>query len=165
MNTLHKKQKGNIGELAVAADLSKRGLPIFKEFGDLSKVDLITIFENRPIKIQVKARSLRNGVIEVESWKSGPNYRFKYVLEDIDVFAVYCLDTGDIGYMLSKDFVSRTMTSFRVLSPKNQGKQKSIRWLKDYNSFTGILRGHTSNTQTDKAVGEEMVQTTTVKEI
>lgn len=51
---LHSKQLGAIGVLRVAAHLMEQGLSVFAEMGDLSRVDLIVLFENRPIKIQVE---------------------------------------------------------------------------------------------------------------
>jgi hypothetical protein len=49
---LHSKQLGAIGVLRVAAHLMSQGLSIFAEMGDLSRVDLIVLFDNQPIKIQ-----------------------------------------------------------------------------------------------------------------
>ena len=54
--TLHKKNKGSIGELKVAADLITKGFSVFTELGDNSKVDLIAIENStyKTYKIQVK---------------------------------------------------------------------------------------------------------------
>lgn len=55
MNSMHSKQKGDIGVAAVTLDLVKQGIPVFHEYGDLSRTDMIALYNGVPIKIQVKA--------------------------------------------------------------------------------------------------------------
>lgn len=51
---LHSKEKGNIGEMAVAKDLLRHRWEVFYELGDLSKVDLIIHRKGILLRIQVK---------------------------------------------------------------------------------------------------------------
>lgn len=156
---MHSKRKGIIGELEVAAYLAKQNLPVFKELGDLSPVDLITIVERVPWRIQVKALTAVKGVVHVSSKKSGPNYSFTYQEEDVDVFAIYVLDTEIIFFVSSCELLKNSSSNFRVTPTKNCQK-KGIRYVGDYMDFRRALRGHTRGPSSCDE-GEEMVQTTT----
>jgi hypothetical protein len=138
---MHSKNKGSIGELAIALDLSKKGYSVFKEFGDLSKVDLIILINNVPIKIQVKALKTKNGSIVIKNKKAGPNYRFKYSENEVDIFAVYILDTQDIIYISAKQLIAmHDSLSIRVAPSKNHQKKK-INFIDDYKDLKEALKG------------------------
>jgi PD-(D/E)XK nuclease superfamily protein len=158
---LHSKQLGAIGVLRVAAHLMSEGLSVFAEMGDLSRVDLIVLCENRPIKIQVKTRNLHDGKVTVDSRKSGPGYMYRYTPDEVDVFAVY-IPQRDLVLFLSVAQVLRAKgtTVIRVDQPKNN-QDKGIHWFNDYLDFKRALRDHTQSTRTGHAEGKEMIQTTT----
>jgi len=51
----HRKRRGALGEAKVAAALIDQGYPVFTEWGDLSRTDLITLSpDGSPVRIQVK---------------------------------------------------------------------------------------------------------------
>lgn len=134
---LHKKLKGNIAELATATELAKLGLAVFRELGDNSRVDLITIVEGRCIKIQVKwAKVEPEGCVFLYTVKTGPNnYRYKYTLEDIDVFALYVEDTSEVLFISAKEAVlSKSTMSIRYIPSKNN-QRAGVRMAEDYRSF------------------------------
>jgi PD-(D/E)XK endonuclease len=136
---MHNKQKGNIGELTVALELSKRGYPVFKELGDLCKVDIITIINNKCIKIQCKnLQSLNiNESIQFTIRKAGPNYRYEYTKEDVDVFA--CLLPNDkVVYLNWKDIGNSRCFVFRLTPPKNN-QLKGTHLFENYLDFDRVL--------------------------
>jgi hypothetical protein len=157
---MHSKAKGSLGEISAAAQLISEGYAVFTELGDLSRTDLIVLVDNKPIKVQVKARHLVNGVIHATASKAGPNYRFRYSKEDFDVFALYCIDTKDVFFVNASDVLKQESFSLRVDDAKNRQK-KGVHKASDYKDFRKALRGHTLHTPPDNAGGEEMVQTTT----
>lgn len=158
---MHAKQKGNIGELAVGYDLTKNGYNVFTELGDLSKIDLIAEKDNKLYKIQVKASKLYQGTLYLRSDKSGPNYKHKYSVKEVDIFALYSLETGHIAYINAKWFLeNQNNISIRILPSKNK-QQCKINYQKDFSDFEEALRGHTSHISASKVGDEEMVQTTT----
>lgn len=118
---MHSKQKGNIGEAAVSLDIIKRGYPVFKEAGDLSKVDLVTIIDNRCFKIQVKNLGYTNsaGAIPFTIHKSGPNYSFTYTENDIDIYAAL-LPNDKIVYITWSDLKGRDTMTLRLSATKNK---------------------------------------------
>ena len=142
---MHTKQAGNLGELKVAADLIARGYAVFTELGDLSKVDLIALVDDHPVKIQVKARTSKHGRVEVSKRKSGPNYQFAYQEGQLDVFAIYVLDKDLCLYINASELLKGESFSFRVVPSRNGQKKKVHDW-QDYTDFKRALRGHTQPT-------------------
>ncbi|MFQ5571814.1 MAG: group I intron-associated PD-(D/E)XK endonuclease [Rhodothermales bacterium] len=157
---MHAKQSGSLGELKVAADLIARGYAVFTELGDLSRVDLIALVDSQPVKVQVKARTSKHGSVEISKRKSGPNYRFTYQEGEVDVFAIYVIDKDLCLYVNATDFLKGSTLSIRV-EPARNGQQKKVNPWQQYTDFKRALRGHTQPTLSEKAEGEEMVQTTT----
>jgi len=157
---MHSKIKGTIGELTIARDLQLNGFNVFKELGDLSKIDLIAEKDNKLIKLQVKTLTSKNGCVTLVSKKSGPNYSFRYKLQDVDIFSVYILDLDLIGYISAKELLSQKTLTLRVIKPKN-GQCNKIRYIHEFRDINRILRDYTQQTLTDKAEGYDIVQTTT----
>lgn len=159
---MHSKIKGNIGEFAVAKHLAEKGYSVFREIGDLSKIDLIAEKDSKLIRIQVKAITEKNGKIDVYSKKSGPNYSFSYKEDMVDVFAIYVLNHNFVFFVSSKDVCAQAaILSFRLLSKPKRINQYGYRMVSDYLDFERALRDYTPDTQTSKVVGDEIVQTTT----
>lgn len=96
---MHSKIKGNIGQFAIAKELSKNGYSIFTEEGDISKIDIIAEKNSKLIRIQCKAVTETNGKISVPFSKSGPNYHFTYTSDMFDYFGIYDL-TNDKCYFI-----------------------------------------------------------------
>lgn len=138
---MHSKQKGSCGELAVALDLTSKGYSVFTELGDLSRTDLIVLVNNKPIKIQVKARYMdeRSKTLAVRTTKDGPNYSYKYELSDVDIFAIYSLNTKEILYITAQEMLKcKSAITFRYAEGTYQ-KDKRARYIKDYLSFEKTL--------------------------
>jgi hypothetical protein len=155
---LHSKAKGTIGEVKVAADLLSRGFHVFTEIGDLSKIDLIAERDRKLYRFQVKAYHSKDGVVVLSSKKSGPNYSFHYESDQIDIFAVYVLDKDIIFYVSSKEVCEYSSSMNIRLEPPKNGQKKNINLAENY-TLERILRDYTPNTQTDNAVGDDIVQT------
>lgn len=120
------------------ADILEQGYPVFFEFGDLSKADLIVLdAKQRPWKVQVKTMTETNGSIELSLWKSGPGYKFKYTAADVDIFAVYVRNRNVVLYVPSSLALknNRSMT-FRFTTPKNGAS--TCNWWEDFLSPGGV---------------------------
>lgn len=138
---MHSKEKGNIGHLSVAKELARLNLPVFTEVGDFSKTDLITIVNNKCIKIQVKyVTMLKSNIIHVYLTKSGPNYNFKYKEGDFDLFAIYIPQLDKIcwipfNYVNSK--VGRTLTL--AIGERKNKQTKGINFIDKWYDFNYAL--------------------------
>lgn len=130
MDNLHNKQIGTIGELCVSNYLMRKGFPVFKELGDLSRVDLITIINNTPVKVQVKTFRGTEG-IDFTCAKNGPNYRYTYQEDDVDVFALYLVDIDKVIFLTWSDIPESKFLKIRITPPKNN-QRKGIHMYEDY---------------------------------
>lgn len=123
---MHSKMKGNIAESAVIFALTKAGCNIFKELGDLSKVDLIAEFNGKIITIQVKGKTPKNGVLQLPLKKSGPNYSFHYQAGQFHYFALCNLLTGEVALIDSNILKTHgSCLNLRITQTKNNQKLKT----------------------------------------
>lgn len=156
---LHAKQLGNLGELSVAADLVSQGYYVFTELGDICKADLVVMDKTyKPIKVQVKTASLRNGKISLKSTKAGPNYRFRYEPKHADIYAIYVWERNMILYVSNSELLAHYTLTIRIDAAKNK-QIAGINQASNYLDFKRALRGHTRSTPEAVATGDEMVQT------
>lgn len=129
------KHLGNEGEAAVMLELTKLNLPVFKELGDSSPVDLITVINGIPITIQVKSTSSQNkqsAVLQVR--KTGKHTR-TYNSTEFNLFALYISDLGRVLWINSSEALQRKTTiNFRFKESLN-GQKKGIRNAGDYVDF------------------------------
>jgi len=135
MNRHHTKLKGDIGLVSVVKDLVKRGFYISLPISENAPFDLIASDQNANYRVQVKARSIRNGSLEVQfrtSWtdKSGTHYS-GYSNDDFEVLAVYAIEE-DVCLYLPNDR-SKSVT-IRFETAKNNQKSGVNRWL-DFCTF------------------------------
>lgn len=128
---MHSKNKGNIGELCAAKELSRLGYNVFRELGDLSKIDLIAEKDLKLIRFQVKAITPTKEVLQVKSSKSGPNYKFKYQDNMVDIFSIYDLENDKIYWISSNELLAKSMLSLRLVIPKNN-QYYNVNWAKNY---------------------------------
>ncbi len=157
--------KGTLGEIAVSKELIQLGYEVFVEIGNHSKIDLIVLDEHfRSFKIQIKSTESKNETVEVYSVKNclNPKYNSTYTTNQIDIFAVYICDKDIIFFVSAKEVLRNGKSSkFRLIESRN-GQVKNVRYVRDYLDFRKALRDCTPHAQTDDAVGDETVQTTTL---
>jgi len=99
---MHKKDQGKLGEALVIAQCLDAGFPVFTEFGDNSKIDLIIQTPEKLVSVQVKCVGREPGSVnsaKLYLYKSGPNYQFRYSPKDVDYFAVVDMKTKRIAWI------------------------------------------------------------------
>jgi PD-(D/E)XK endonuclease len=127
----------------VAADLIGLGYYVFTELGDICKSDLIVMDNNYvPIKVQVKARTLKDGAIIIKSSKDGPNYRFEYEDKHADIYAIYIVKRDLILYISNQELLKHRSLTIRTDATKNNQSQ-DINWASTYADFKKALRDST----------------------
>ncbi len=159
-------KKGTLGEIAVCKELLQLGYDVFVELGNHSKVDLIALDENyKTYKVQIKTIKSSDDVVQVYSIKNclNPKYNSTYTVQQVDIFAIYIIDTDSVFYVTAKELLTNSKSSKFRLSASKNGQNKNVRYVKDYLDFKKALRDCTPHTQTSNAVGDETVQTTTLK--
>lgn len=138
---MHSKRKGNIGEAAVALELSKAEFSVFKELGDISRIDLIAEKEGRLYRIQVKSAVPKNGSISIELRKCGPNYVFRYSKELVDIFAIYDLHNDKVAFVSSEEIFNNNYSSAFTLriDPVKNNQTKNIKYFSDYMDINKLM--------------------------
>lgn len=121
---------GKAGEHLVCADLIIKGYQAFLSDQGLS-YDVIVDLYGKLIKVQVKSTRGQRTVPQREHLISGYLYHIKrcgksgnneYSKNVVDIFALVAIDTGEIGYLCTKD-IRRTMVlrSKFMQYPTNKG--------------------------------------------
>ncbi len=128
---MHAKMKGNIGAFALGLFLAKHNYSVFTEEGDLSKTDVIAEKGGKLIKFQAKAITPVDNKIHVSTRKCGPNYVYRYTVDDFDYMAVYDLENEKLYIIDSKTILER-INSFSINLDENTIQQKNVNKAEDY---------------------------------
>ena len=131
MNT---SQKGTVGEAKTIYEISKLGLPIFREISNTSVADIITIVDNRCLKIQCKTVSVNKHdpntfAIPLVSRTSGK----AYTKDDFDILAVFVPDEDLLCYLNWNDIKNVQTITLRIRPGKV--KSKTTRYANLYEDF------------------------------
>jgi hypothetical protein len=130
------KQKGDLAELMVAADLRKRGYRICIPFGEDCDYDLVIERHGKLERVQVKharsdgftifvkcySHSLTNGCVRATKC---------YTAEMVDWIAVWDAATGTSYYVPSRVFDGHRQLTLRV-GPTRNNQRIGIRDARDY---------------------------------
>ena len=115
-------------------------------------MDLITLIDDKPIKIQVKhgskpacnggqSNSVITGSIVLRITKSGPNgYQYKYTNNVVDLFAVYINEIKTVCFIPWSVIELRSTVNIRYLDAKNGQIGKTF-WFADYLDIRKVLTG------------------------
>ena len=131
----HTKNKGDLGVLKVQADLCAKGFLVCIPLSEHAPFDLVIFKDGIFKRVQVKARTLKRGKLDVRfehsySGSRGVHTR-KVDMDAIDIYCIYCLDNDQCYYFQANKFKRRSTLSLRVNAPKNNQTQQ-IRWADDY---------------------------------
>lgn len=137
---LHSKAKGTIGELAVAQDLIRQNYAVFTELGDLSKVDLIALKGSKVLRLQIKSVFEKEGTASIGLGSSGPNYKYYYTAEDVDVMVLYVIDLDEIIYVPIQLFGERKHMTFRLDDRPRQRKSSTANEAKKFSTLDEAMK-------------------------
>jgi len=130
------KQKGDLAELMVAADLRRRGYRICIPFGEDCDYDLVVERHGKLERVQVK-HTTSDGAIVIVRCRSHSltNGRVRatkhYTAESVDWIAVWESTTGTAYYIPSSVFDGFTELSLRV-APTRNNQRLRIRDARDF---------------------------------
>jgi hypothetical protein len=131
-NIMHSKRKGNIGQFAIALELSKLGYSVFTEEGDISKIDIIAEKDGKLIRIQSKAITPKNNTLTLSVKKSGPDYHYIYEQGIFDFFGIVDLEDGKV-YLVPDEILSEYTSSFALRKiPSRNNQSKNVHNAEDY---------------------------------
>ena len=134
------KQKGDLAELMVAADLRRRGHKIAIPYGEDWDYDLIVCRDGVLERVQVKHTRSDGRVINVKCFShSLTNGKVRstkrYTATTVDWVAVFDATTERCYYVPARELgTGRSMISLR-LQPSLSGRLLGIHWAEDYLHF------------------------------
>jgi hypothetical protein len=132
------KQKGDLAELKIAADLLRRGCRISIPFGEDCDYDLIADFEGRLHRVQAKFTESDGAIVLVRcrshSLTKGRIRQTKHYTESmIDWIAVYDQTSDRCYYCPSSELGPAGRSELRLrLTPARNGQLHGIRDAADY---------------------------------
>jgi hypothetical protein len=123
MRTHHTKTKGDLGVMAAAYDLTKKGFIVCCPMTEHAPYDLVADRGGALLRVQVKYRRLTNGFLEVcfrSIWADRHGVHVSPIdKEQVDVFCIFCPDNERCYYLDPKTF--NGSVRLRVLPALNQG--------------------------------------------
>ncbi len=138
------KRKGDLAELAVAADLVRQGLRVLFPFGEDAPYDLVVDRDGVFERVQVKYTTARDGVLELrcrtQSLTGGRVRQVtRYTSEHIDWLAAYDPDDGGCYYVPAGELgTGMAVLALRLVTPRN-GQRMGIRMAADYRTLGGPM--------------------------
>jgi prevent-host-death family protein len=134
--------KGNVAELAIAAEGAKLGLSVLKPLTEHERYDLVLGIGGRLFRVQCKWASKRGDVVHVRLRTSyhSPTRGYvakTYAADEIDLVAAYCQEL-DRSYLLPVElFAGRSMVYLRLERARNN-QRASLNWATAY-EFPGAV--------------------------
>jgi PD-(D/E)XK nuclease superfamily protein len=135
-----RKDKGDLAEVLVAADVVRRGYKIAIPYGENWDYDLIVCRHERLERVQTKYTESDGEVIEVKCFSASlTNGKVRsvkrYTLETVDWIAVYDATTDRCYYLPSSEFAEgKTYLHLRLSDAKNNQK-RGVRRADEYLEF------------------------------
>ena len=131
---MNRKQYGTLAEHIVITKLLSLGYDVFVPIGDNSKVDLICLVENFPLRIQVKSqiksKDPNTAVFMTESRACQTKNRHGYSVSEVDCFIFVDIAKEEMFIVRNKDNITKT---FKVRYTATKNKQhKFINYASDF---------------------------------
>jgi len=129
------KEKGDLGEAMVLADVLRRGHKVAIPLGEDWRYDLIVLRNGNLERVQCKFDGGPAEVVEVKCQSTNGWKTYKYTEDDFDWLAVYH-EAEDTCYYVPSSMLGsgRASIKLRVTRPKNN-QVKNILWARDFLVF------------------------------
>jgi hypothetical protein len=129
----HPVDVGQRSEAAVLAVFVRHGYCVLTPFGVNHRYDFVLDMGDRFLRVQCKTGRLRDGAILYNAFSSQSNTRHartRCYTGEIDLFAVFCPDTGRV-YAVPFQDATTAQGTLRIDPPANN-QSRRIRWAADY---------------------------------
>jgi PD-(D/E)XK endonuclease len=135
-------QKGSIAEYGIAWTAIRLGIDVYKPLNDGTRCDLVFDLDGKLTRVQCKWASRYGDVLVVRCYR---NRRTKngllkraYTADEVDAFAVYCLELDRCYFLPFDRFGGRTNIQLHI-RPSRNNQKVGINWADDY-EFDATLR-------------------------
>jgi PD-(D/E)XK endonuclease len=134
--------KGNVAELAIAAEAARLGLSVLKPLTEHERFDLVLGVGGRLLRVQCKWARLRGAVVKIGlgSCYHSPTrgyVRATYGSDEIDAVAAYCQDLNACYLLPAADCVGKSVLHLRIAPARNK-QRASLNWAAAY-EFPGAV--------------------------
>jgi hypothetical protein len=134
--------KGNVAELAIAAEAARLGLTVLMPMTEHERYDLVLGIAGRLLRVQCKWGSCDGDVIKVRLRSSYHSPTRGYVVkayapDEVDLIAVHCGDLN-CSYLLPIEIFSGKAAAYLRLGPARNNQRASVHWATDY-EFPGAV--------------------------
>lgn len=131
----HTKDKGDLGVAKAHADLAEQGYLVLWPATEHAPFDLVAYAEGEFLRVQVKYRAAKRGVVEVAlgaNWADRHGtHRRPLDKAEVDVLCVYCPDTDACSYLLLTGLGACVMLR---IEPTRNGQVRGVRMARDHRS-------------------------------
>lgn len=126
---MNSKDKGNIGESIVLAELTKRQIQVLIPFGDNARYDLVAEFNGKLNKIQVKYCGQMSSTDSVScpcvsSTNHTTNKHLTDYKNDVDYMCFYLACWDELVMVPIEEIGDKKTISFRLTPPKTANQYK-----------------------------------------
>jgi prevent-host-death family protein len=134
--------KGNVAELAIAAEAARLGLTVLMPMTEHERYDLVLGIAGRLFRVQCKWGSRRDDVIKVRLRSSyhSPTRGYvvkTYAADEVDLIAVHCGELG-CSYLLPVQVFAGKATVYLRLGPARNNQRASVHLAARY-EFPGAV--------------------------
>lgn len=161
MNPNH---KGNVAELAIAAEAARLGLSVLKPLTEHERYDLALGIGGRLHRVQCKWGTCKRGVIAVRLRTSYHSPTRGYVTStyddsEVDAIAVYCDETKSCYLVPIEVVAGRGMLHLR-LSPARNNQRAALNWAAHYEISGAVAQLAERVAGSDEARGSNPLSST-----
>jgi prevent-host-death family protein len=127
--------KGNVAELAIAAEAAKLGLSVLKPLTEHERYDLVLGIGGQLFRVQCKWAKRREEVVAINlaTSRRGPDgfVRSTYWPSEVDAIGAYCEEL-DACYLIPIDVVAGQSAVQLRLSPARNGQRAALHFAEQY---------------------------------
>src|SRR3954447_23062737 len=170
---LNPNHKGNIAELAFAAEAARLGLEVHLPATEHGRTDLVLGIGGRLLRVQCKWANRKGDVVSINlaTSRRGPDghIRSTYTAEEIDAIGAYCDELREC-FLIPIDVAAGKSVMHLRLAPARNGQRAALNWAEQYRlgavaqlaerrRGTAEARGSNPLSSTPQAEGAPAVET------
>ncbi len=128
-------RKGNVAELAFAAEAARLGFEVYAPLTEHGRADLVLGIGGQLVRVQCKWAQMRGDVVFVPlqtSRRTRKGYaRTCYTAEEVDAVGAYCDDLKS-SFLIPIDVVENKAAITLRLTPARNGQRAALNWAEHY---------------------------------
>jgi prevent-host-death family protein len=127
--------KGNVAELAFAAEAARLGLRVYSPLTEHGRADLVLGMNNRLLAVQCKWANKKGDTvcISLQTSRRGPEgyVRTTYSAEEVDAIGAYCQELNSCFLIPIEVAEGKSAITLR-LAPARNGQRAALHWAEQY---------------------------------